>query len=119
MQCEEGAAGAAGAVHAHLQGGDSHLRLAGAPPSPGQDRAWPVGQQPTGPLCSSCTHGSTTRRSSTYDNTLEGQYGDCLFFPDLVLVSVFGTKTDPKLPGQPTTFPSESREAVGLVCNAS
>jgi hypothetical protein len=29
-----------------------------------------------------------------YDDMLEGQLGDCLFFPDLVLVSVFGSKTD-------------------------
>ncbi len=48
-----------------------------------------------------------------YDDMLEGQLGDCLFFPDLVLVSVpdlvlvsvFGSKTDPELAGQPATIP--------------
>ena len=53
-----------------------------------------------------------------YDDTLEGQLGDCLFFPDLVLVSVFGTKTDPELAGQPATLPREGRGAAGLVRNA-
>jgi hypothetical protein len=53
-----------------------------------------------------------------YDNMLEGQLGDCLFLPRTSCSSVFGTKTDPELLGNPTTVSSERSGAAGLVLNA-
>jgi hypothetical protein len=45
--------------------------------------------------CSAAAHMALLHAGALrYDDMLEGQLGDCLFFPDLVLVSVFGSKTD-------------------------
>ena len=53
-----------------------------------------------------------------YDDTLEGQLGDVLFFPDVVDVSIFGSKTDPTLAGQPGALPREGPGASALLLNA-
>ena len=53
-----------------------------------------------------------------YDDLQEGQLGDALFFPGVVEVSVFGSKTDRELVGQTVAFPSEGPGAAGLLRNA-
>jgi hypothetical protein len=40
-----------------------------------------------------------------YDDIVEGQIGDAIVLPDLVDLSVFGTKTDVNLTGQPAVLP--------------
>ncbi len=40
-----------------------------------------------------------------YDNIVEGQIGDAIVLPNLVDLSVFGTKTDVNLTGQPSVLP--------------
>jgi hypothetical protein len=47
-----------------------------------------------------------------YDDTLEGQLGDILLFPDVVDLSVFGTKTDRRLAGQPAALPFFRRKPL-------
>jgi len=53
-----------------------------------------------------------------YDDTLEGQLGDVLFFPEVVDVSIFGSKTDRNLTGQPAALPRDGAGAAALVRNA-
>ena len=52
------------------------------------------------------------------DDTLEGQLGYVLFFPEVVDVSVFGSKTDRNLTGQPAALPRDGAGAAALVSNA-
>jgi hypothetical protein len=44
-------------------------------------------------------------RALRYADTLEGQLGDTLFFDDCVDISIFGSKTDQLLAGQPAAMP--------------
>jgi hypothetical protein len=53
-----------------------------------------------------------------YDDMREGQLGDILFFPELVDISVFGSKTDRELAGQTATLPRGGPGAAGLIRNA-
>ena len=48
-----------------------------------------------------------------YDDTLEGQLGNILLFPDVVDLSVFGTKTDRRLAGQPAALPRSEHPSSG------
>ena len=48
--------------------------------------------------CSAVLEGAALR----YDDIVEGQIGDAIVFPGLVDLSIFGSKTDSTLSGQPS-----------------
>ncbi len=48
-----------------------------------------------------------------YDDMLEGQLGDILWFPYAIDISVFGSKTDRRLAGQPAAIPRSDHPASG------
>jgi hypothetical protein len=47
-----------------------------------------------------------------YDDLLEAQLGDVLFFTKVVDISVFGSETDPQAAGQPAARPHEGAGAT-------
>ena len=59
--------------------------------------------------CSAVLEGAALR----FDDIVEGQIGDAVVLPDLVDLSVFGTKTDTNLTGQPAVLPGPSDPRSG------
>jgi hypothetical protein len=59
--------------------------------------------------CSAVLEGAALR----YDDIVEGQIGDAVVLPDLVDLSLFGTKTDIHLTGQPAVLPGPSDPRSG------
>ena len=48
-----------------------------------------------------------------FDDIVEGQIGDAVVHPDLVALTVFGTKTDNRLTGQPAVLPNPADPRSG------
>ncbi len=59
--------------------------------------------------CSAVLEGAALR----FDDIREAQIGDAVILPDLVDLSLFGTKTDAKLTGQPAVLPDPADPSSG------
>ena len=85
------------------------IPAAEALPSPprvgGRPRAWPLSVEKRGRAQTVRAAALMSGAGLRYDCLQEAQLGDAIILPDLVDLTVFGSKTDPALAGQATVLP--------------
>ena len=95
------------------------IPAADAPPSPpcrsgrGRGSAWPRSVEKRGRLLAARAAAILGDAGLRFDCLRESQLGDVIIHPDLTELSVFGSKTDHTLQGQPAVLPASNRTNSG------